>query len=156
MFVKVAQQQKIDPFQIYALLQYIEDNKQGTFSYEGGVTNVMHELTGSSAESFETTARRYAAMPFAQQTVANRLKAFVNFNLTPFYPGYNIAAYERKLEFPAPPKPRHCMEDENWKKSHAVQMALQGVAPSSTPIRQASEAGQAKVMGTASTIRVEG
>ena len=95
LFRKVARMQKIDPFQIYVLLKYVEDNKQGAFSYEGGVTQVMQELTGSPAESFETTARRYAAMPFARQTVANRLKAFVNFNITPFYPGYNINAYEQ-------------------------------------------------------------
>lgn len=130
MFLKVARMQKIDPFQIYVLLKYIEDNKQGAFSYEGGVTQVMQELTGSPAESFEMTARRYAAMPFAQQTFANRLKAFINFNITPFYPGYNMAAYERMLEFPVPPMPLQCMEDANWKQSHSEQMALQGVAPS--------------------------
>ncbi len=87
---------------------------------------MMQELTGSPAESFETTARRYAAMPFAQQTVANRLKAFVNFNITPFYPGYNIDAYERNHEIPVPARPLQCMEDENWKRSRAAQMALQG------------------------------
>ena len=69
-------------------------------------------------------------MPFARQTFANRLKAFVNFNVTPFYPGYNIAAYERRLEIPVPLRPLQCMEDENWKKTHAAQMALQGAAPS--------------------------
>ena len=39
MFRKVARLQKIDPFQIYVLLKYVEDNKQGAFSYEGGVTH---------------------------------------------------------------------------------------------------------------------
>lgn len=156
MFLKVGQQQKIDPFQIYVLLKYIEDNKQGAFSYEGGVTNVMQELTGSPAESFETTARRYAAMPFAQQTVANRLKAFINFNLTPFYPGYNIKAYEQKLEFPIPSTPRQCMEDENWKESHATQMALQGVTPSTNITTHSSEASPSKVLGARSNVRVGG
>ena len=125
MFRKVARQQKIDPYQISVLLQYVVDNKQGTFSYEGGVTQVMQELTGKPAESFEVTARRYAAMPFAQQTFGNRLKAFINFNITPFHPAYDIAAYERALELPMPSKPLHCMEDERWKKSHAEQMAIQ-------------------------------
>lgn len=137
MFRKVAQQQKIDPYQIALLIQYIEDNKQGAFSYQGGVTHVMEELTGSPAESFETSARREAALPYTRQTFANRLKAFVNFNLTPFYPGYNIDAYERKLELPVPPRPLRCMEDENWKESHAAQMALQGATPSATDFAQA-------------------
>ena len=119
MFLKVARMQKIDPYQIALLVRYAEDNKQGTFSYEGGVTEVMQELTGKAAESFETTARRYSAMPFARQTFFNRLKAFINFNITPLYPGYNIKAYERKLQIPMPPKPLHCMEDERWRSSHA-------------------------------------
>jgi uncharacterized protein YbjT (DUF2867 family) len=129
MFRKVAHMQKIDPFLVSILLKYVEDNKQGAFSFEGGVTQVMQELTGSPAESFETTARRYAAMPFARQTAANRLKAFLNFNAVPFYPGYNIDAYERNLEFPIPPRPLQCMEDENWKKSRAAQMERQRPAP---------------------------
>lgn len=125
MFRKVARQQKIDPYQVYVLLQYIIDNKQGTFSFEGGVTDVMQELTGEPAESFEVTARRYAAMPFAQQTIGNRLKAFIKFNITPFYPGYNIKSYERNLGLPIPQNPLYCMEDEQWKKLHAEQMRLQ-------------------------------
>ena len=125
MFRKVARQQNIDPYQIYVLLQYIVDNKQGTFSYEGGVTQVMQELTGKPAESFEVTARRYAAMPFARQTFGNRLKAFINFMITPFHPAYDIAAYERVLQLPMPSNPLYCMEDDRWKKSHTEQMAIQ-------------------------------
>ena len=123
LFLKVARQQKVDPFQIQALLKYAEDLKQGTFSYLGGVTDVMRELTGRPAESFETTARRYAAMPFAQQTLANRLKAFINFNMTPFYPGYNIRSYERQWELPTPARELPCMEDADWKRSRAAQMS---------------------------------
>ena len=127
MFRKVARQQKVDPYQIYALLQYITDNTQGTFSFEGGVTRVMEDLTGEPAESFEVTAQRYAAMPFTQQTVENRLKAFISFALTPLYPAYDIKKYERLLELPLPSLPLHCMEDEGWRQSHADQMARQGI-----------------------------
>lgn len=133
MFRKVARRQKIDPYQIAALMQYIEDNKQGAFSFEGGVTKVMEELTGSPAESFETTARRYAAMPFAKQTMANRLRAFINFNITPFYPGYDIRGYERAWQLPFPKKPLYCMENERWRENHAAQMAEQGMASAHRP-----------------------
>ena len=148
MFRKVARQQKIDPYQIALLIQYIEDNKQGAFSYQGGVTRVMEELTGSPAESFETSARREAALPYARQTIANRLKAFVNFNLTPFYPGYNIAAYERKLELPVPPRPLRCMEDADWKKSRAAQMASQGAIPTVSGITPTEQNLQLARTGT--------
>ena len=139
MFRKVARQQQVDPYLIAALLQYIEDNKQGAFSYMGGVTKVMEELTGSPAESFETSARREAALPYALQTFGNRLKAFVNFNITPFYPGYNIKAYERALELPNPRKPRYCMEDAQWKASHAKQMEIQGTNSPMLGLRKMSE-----------------
>jgi uncharacterized protein YbjT (DUF2867 family) len=142
MFRKVARLQGVDPFQIYVLLKYAEDNKQGAFSYEGGVTHVMQELTGRPAESFETSARRYTAMPFARQTFANRLKAFISFNITPFYPGYDIKGYERKLEIPVPNKPLQCMEDERWKQSHAEQMALQGTSVSTAAVTQSGKANQ--------------
>lgn len=126
LFRKVARQQGIDPYQLSLLIEYIEDNKQGAFSYQGGVTDVMRELTGSPAESFETTARRYAALPFAQRTFGNRLKAMVNFSMVPFYPGQNMAAYERKLEVPAASKPLYCMQDAGWKSAHAAQMLKGG------------------------------
>jgi len=146
MFRKVARQQKIDPYQIAVLLQYVEDNKRGAFSFEGGVTQVMEELTGRPAESFETTTRRYAAMPFARQTFGNRLKAFVNFNITPFYPSYKIKAYERSLELPIPPKPLFCMEDERWKKSHASQMGFPRVSAAN---------GESRLTGEATLLTVE-
>ncbi len=125
MFRKVARMQKVDPYSIALLMQYIEDSKRGTFEFEGGVTNVMEELTGNAAESFETTVRRYAALPFARQTLSNRLKAFVNFSVTPFYPAYDIEGYERQLELPVPIQPLYCMEDPRWNQTHARQMAEQ-------------------------------
>ncbi len=143
MFRKVARMQKVHPYEIAVLMQYIEDNKQGTFSFEGGVTDVMRELTGSPAESFEVTARRYAELPFARQTFSNRLKAFVNFSITPFYPGYDITRYERQLELPIPEQPLHCMEDTRWKEARALQMASQRsaeAAPYSMPVPIAESA----------------
>ena len=141
--------QNVDPFQIFVLLKYVHDNRQGAFSYEGGVTRVMQDLTGRPAESFDTTARRYAALPFAQQSFANRLKAFVNFNISPFYPGYKIDAYERKLEFPVLSTPLQCMEDESCGKSRAAQMALQGRVSEPDEIGQTSETNRASSLAAA-------
>jgi uncharacterized protein YbjT (DUF2867 family) len=123
MLGKVARQQGIDPYQISCLRYYMDDMKRGTFAFEGGVTDVVRELTGSPAESFETTARRYAALPFARQTIANRLKAFVNFILTPFHPGYNFDKWDRQRGFPIPKTPTLSIEDARWRAEHAAQMA---------------------------------
>lgn len=135
MFLKVARQQGIDPFQISSLRHYIEDNKNGAFSFEGGVTTVVEDLTGQPAETFETTARRYAALPFARQTVGNRLKAFANFSLTLFYPGYDLARIDRSLGFPAPPNPSFSIEDERWRREHSAMMARQPAVASPIPMK---------------------
>ena len=120
LFSKVVRMQKIDPYSIVLLLQYAEDSKLGAFTFNGGVTEVMRELTGSSAESFETTTRRYAEMPFARQTPGNRLKAIANFLWTPMHPGYDLKGYERKLEIPKPAQPLYAMQDERWLTEHAA------------------------------------
>lgn len=129
MLGKVAQQQGIDPYSISCLRHYMEDMKRGTFSFEGGVTSVVEELTGTPAESFETTARRYAAMPFAKQTLGNRLKAFVSFNLTPFYPGYNFDKWDRTMRFPQPASPTLSVQDETWQRTHRSQMQAHSDRP---------------------------
>lgn len=136
MLAKVARQQGIDPYQVSCLRYYMEDMKRGTFSFEGGVTNVVEELTGTPAESFETTARRYAALPFARQTLANRLKAFISFNMTPFYRGTNFDTWDRAQGFPVPRKPSLSIEDEQWRIEHADQMAsAKHQAAHRTPLR---------------------
>lgn len=128
MLAKVAQQQGIDPYEITSLRHYMQDMRQGTFSFDGGMTDVVRDLTGRPAESFETTARRYAALPFAKQTLANRLTAFLRFNATPFYPGYNFAKWDRKMALPAPPHPSLSVEDEIWRRTHLDQMAAHAAA----------------------------
>jgi uncharacterized protein YbjT (DUF2867 family) len=118
MFLKVARMQGVDPFQVYSLLDYLEDHKRGVFAFEGGVNNVVEELPGAPAETFETTVRRYATMPFTRRTLGNRLRAFVNFNLTPFYPGYNMERYAREHEFPEAIHPQLSADSEFWRSEH--------------------------------------
>lgn len=119
MFRKVAQQQRIDPLQISGFRHYVEEMRRGTFEIDGGVTDAVEQLTGRPAETFETTARRYAAMSFARPTVGNRLKAIANFNLAPFYPGYDLDRWERMLGFPKPPNPSLSIDDARWRESHS-------------------------------------
>ena len=139
MFRKVARMQRIDPYQIALLVRYVEDNKQGTFSFEGGVTDVMRELTGKPAETFATTASRYARLPFAKQTIGNRLRALWNFAITPFYPAYDLDGYLRKLHVPVPAQTMHCMQDPQWRDLHSVQMHMSD-APSRKVITVPTEA----------------
>jgi hypothetical protein len=124
LLAKVARQQGVDPFEISSIRYYMRDVRDGTFEFEGGVTDVVEELTGTPAESFETTAKRYAALPFARPTLGNRLKAFINFNLVPFYPGYDFDKWDERMAFPRAPHPSLSIEDARWREAHAEQMAL--------------------------------
>ncbi len=119
LFLKVARLQKVDPYQVLILRDYFEDHRQGAFEYEGGVNQVIEELTGSPAESFESTVRRYAAKPFAQKTISNRIKAIVDFMITPLYPRYCLEMYERDIESPQPAVARFVMSDEQWLTTHS-------------------------------------
>ena len=135
LLAKVARQQGVDPFEISSIRHYMQDVRDGTFEFEGGVTDVVQQLTGTAAESFETTARRYAALPFARQTVGNRLKAFVNFNLTPFYRGTNFDKWDKQMAFPRAPHSTVSIEDERWREEHAAQMATHRCQPSTSAAR---------------------
>lgn len=113
MFVRAARIQGVDPFVLSSFRYYVEDHKRGAFEF-GAPTTDVYELTGRPAEDFETIARRYVALPFAQQTLANRWRAFVNFNRVPFTPGYNLKRFEREQFHPMPPEPQLAMDNQRW------------------------------------------
>ena len=119
-FSKAARMTGAGIHEVYNYREYLRDHRQGAFSFDGGVNDVVAQLTGQAAEDFETTARRYAAMPFARQTFANRLKAFARFNILPVYPGHDLAAYERQMRFPRPPRPSLASSDERWLAEHGA------------------------------------
>ena len=133
MFLKAARVTGADLYEVSNYLHYTRDHVAGTFSFGGGVTQVVQEMTGSPAEDFEAIARRYAAMPFAAPTAANRLKAFARFNLIPFVPGYDPAALERRMAFPKPARTSLSAEDERWRTEHAAQMSLSKPPPDGLP-----------------------
>jgi uncharacterized protein YbjT (DUF2867 family) len=122
LFTRAARMQGVTAFVLSSLRFYFEEHKQGAFAY-GAPTEDVYLLTGRPAESFETTVRRYAALPFAHQTFTNRLRAFINFNLVPFSPGYNLDRYEREQRFPMPSTTLFAMQDEHWKTEHSPQAA---------------------------------
>ena len=98
----------------------------------------MGQLTGAPADSFEVTARRYAALPFARQTVVNRLKAFAMFSVLPFYPGHNLKSYERRMGFSKPDQAMLSIDDERWTLEHQAQMEEQGIDVAARPRGQTS------------------
>ena len=114
MFFRAARLQGVNEFDLVSLRHYFVDHKNGAFEY-GAPTDVVREVTGREAEDFPTIARRYAAMPFARKSWANRLKAVGNFLRVPFAVGLDAEAYEQEHQHPVPPVARYAMENECWK-----------------------------------------
>jgi NAD(P)H dehydrogenase (quinone) len=117
MFVRTARIQGVSPFLLSGLRYYIEDHKQGAFEI-GAPTNDVLEVTGRQPEDFETIARRYAALPEAQQNFKNWLHTFLEFMQVPMRLGYNLDKFDREQGFPFPPTPQFAMKSESWKATH--------------------------------------
>ncbi len=122
LFARVARMQGVSAFQLAGFRRYLQDHRDGAFALDGGVSDTVRELTGTPAESFETTTRRYAALPFAQPTLRNRLRAFGQFMRAPLSPGYDLSGSER--DHPLPTAPRAAMASERWLAEHGTLPAL--------------------------------
>lgn len=133
MFRKAARMSGADVHEVYNYGHYMEEHRRGTFSMAGGVTDVVERLTGAPAESFETTAARYAALPFAKQTLGNRLKAFLRFNVLPLYPAHDLAAHERRAGIAIQEQATLAIDSPSWTKIHMAQMEEQGVQRTASP-----------------------
>ena len=107
---------------ISAVRYYIEDHKRGAFEL-GAPTNDVLEVTGRAAENFETIARRYAVLPRNRPTLANRLREFAQFLITPLRPGPNLDRYDRELRRPFPLAPQFAPDSEVWRREHSIQPA---------------------------------
>ena len=86
MLYKAGIMQGATKFEMASLRYYVEDHIQGAFGMTAPTNDVL-EVTGSPAEDFETTVRRYAALPEAQRTLSNKLREIGKFLWTPFAPG---------------------------------------------------------------------
>jgi NAD(P)H dehydrogenase (quinone) len=118
MFRKAARLGGVSMHEVYNYREYLRDHRNGAFSLGGGVNDLVAQITGQPAEDFETTARRYAAMPFARQTASNRLKALARFCVLPWVPGHNLERYARQMRFPHPPRPSLASDDARWLEEH--------------------------------------
>lgn len=127
-FLKAARMRGVPAFDLASLSYYLTDHRQGAFEF-GAPNDHVLRVTGSPAESFETTARRYAALPKAQPTFRRRLRAWLDFMRTPLSPGYDLAAYERAQRFPAIAAPLFAMRNDRWRA---------GRDPSAVPFRAAA------------------
>lgn len=97
---------------------YIDYHKRGAFELGAPTTDVL-EVTGRPAESFETIARRYAALPGNRRTRGNWLRELVRSITAPLSPAFNLTGYDRELRRPFPSAPQFATESVVWHREHA-------------------------------------
>src|SRR5215469_4091739 len=98
---------------------YVDDYRLGAFELGAPTTDVL-DVTGRPPEDFETIARRYAALPRKQRTLANWLREFAQFMLAPLSPGFDLDRYDRELRRPFPSVPQFTTDSEVWRREHAT------------------------------------
>ena len=117
MFSKAARMDGYDPFSLVAFGHYMHELNTGTFAF-GAPTSDVLAATGREPESFETIARRHAALPQAQRTFTNVAQALADFMSVPFQPGLDPQRYAAQLRLPLAPAPLYDQESERWKLEH--------------------------------------
>jgi uncharacterized protein YbjT (DUF2867 family) len=129
LFMKGARMAGLSIDEMSGVRYYIDDHKRGAFELGAPTTDVL-ELTGRPAEDFETIARRYAAKRENQRSLANRLRQFAQFIMTPLTPGFDFDCYDRELRRPFPSMPQFAPDSKVWRREHAVVGSTQPTAPS--------------------------
>lgn len=117
MFVKAARLDGASMDELAPYAAYIQEHERGTFEI-GAPTDDVLQVTGQPAEDFESIARRYAAMPAAQPSLANRARQFALFMAVPLAPGYDLKGYERMMRVPQPLHPSLAVDAEIWQREH--------------------------------------
>lgn len=121
LFLKAARMQRVPAPELSGFRYWTQDHKLGAFSFLAPTDDVLR-VTGRAPETFESIARRYAALPEAKRTFGGSARAWADFLVTPLMPGYNLDRLDRDLGSPMPPDARFAMQDAEWQqlRSHQV------------------------------------
>ena len=137
MFYKAARMDGYDPFSLIAFGDYMHELNTGTFAFNAPTGDVL-AATGHEPESFETIARRYAALPQMQRTFSNVARALADFMTVPFRPGLDPERYAARLSLPTAAMPLYDLKSERWKVEHAGHDAPPEVARDTARVRPTS------------------
>jgi NAD(P)H dehydrogenase (quinone) len=108
----------IDRFQQLQLREYFAEHERGAFEF-GAPTDHVRLVAGVEPETFETTARRYAQLPLAQQTLSNKARALAKFLRIGVTPRYNLDRFARQQQHPTPQMPSYVMDSTVWRREHS-------------------------------------
>lgn len=121
MFQKAAIAQGYPIEQIAHVRYYADEVREGAYAI-GAPTDTVEAITGSPAEDFETTARRYFANPelvYPGLTAGSRLAAFAFLIRMVATRPRDLAAWERDRGYPLIDNPELAHENEAWRRQAA-------------------------------------
>jgi uncharacterized protein YbjT (DUF2867 family) len=98
---------------------YVEEHRRGAFAI-GAPNDDVARVTGRPAESFETVARRLAALPTSRRSPSRTLREFARFLAIPLARVPNTRRYLRGLQIVAPAAPQYTGESAVWRSEHGV------------------------------------
>lgn len=108
----------VDVFLLSQVQSYYQEGKLGTWEIAAPTTDV-HDATGSPAEDFLTTARRYTDGPQAQRSLANTAKALWDFTRIGLTPRPRLDRFIAMQQHPLPPTPELSAHSALWSDEHA-------------------------------------
>ncbi len=123
----------VSPLLQSQLIHYVRDYQDGAFA-QGGVTNVVEQVTGRESEDFATITRRYVtADPLTKPGFVNKLRAFAQMLKIAMTPAPNAAKIEREARWPLLQEAEYACSSEVWTASHG---GVAMVSPDSAPGRK--------------------
>ncbi|MBI1191341.1 MAG: NAD(P)H-binding protein [Tepidisphaera sp.] len=125
MFAKAARAEGVSRFMVHELSFYVEEHRRGTFALAAPNDHVLR-ATGRAAEDFETSARRYAALPQAKRSFGALVDALAHQMRIGLTPGVNLAAYRKATQYPMPASPTYSDASPRWREEHGVPGAASG------------------------------
>ena len=117
LFFKVAKASGIPVYEAFISENYFLDGMKGTFEINTP-SNDVYEVTGQQPEPFDKVAKRYLALPEAQPTFSNKLKAMRDFMKIVATPAYNINKYVKEMNFPVPTRSQLAFDSAIWQQEH--------------------------------------
>src|SRR5262249_30286213 len=93
--------------------------RRGAFAI-GAPNDDVVRVTGRQPESFETVARRLAALPANRRSPSRTLREFVRFLAIPFARVPDRQRYLRGLNIKSPAAPKYVSDSAVWRREHGV------------------------------------
>ena len=113
MFIKAALAQGFSNFEVSHFRYFAEETRKGAYAI-GAPTEHVLEVTGRPPEDFDTIARRYAQLPEAKRTVANKLRAITLFMkmLATRIPDFDL--WEQRRDHPLITNGLLAQDNQDW------------------------------------------